>query len=93
MPDPEFAVFLADIPPGGIASMYYHPGDDAIYMLQGALKFTSAGGQPFTLKAGEIAFNPAKHVHQAVNISTTGPAQGPNCKIAEKRQPLAMLAK
>lgn|SRR5690348_15153792 len=93
MPDREFVVFLADIPPGGVASKHYHPGDEAIYMLQGALKFTPADGQPFTLKAGEIAFNPAKHVHQAVNASATEPAKVLNCMIAEKGQPLATPVK
>ena len=32
----EVVVFLADIPPGGVAATHYHPGDEAIYMLQGA---------------------------------------------------------
>ena len=39
MENKEVVVFLADIPPGGVASIHYHPGDEAIYMLQGALLF------------------------------------------------------
>jgi len=86
----EVVVFLADIPPGGVAAHHYHPGDEAIYMLQGALLFEPDQGQPFELKAGEITFNPAKHAHKAKNTSASEPAKVLNCMIAEKGQPLAV---
>ena len=86
----EVVVFLADIPPGGVASIHYHPGDEAIYMLQGALLFEPDQEKPFELKAGEITFNPAKHVHKAKNNSATETAKVLNCMIAEKGQPLAV---
>ena len=85
----EFVVFVADLPPGAIASRHSHPGDEAIYMLQGALRFEPDGGQSFDLKAGEIAFNPAKHIHKATNVSASEPAKVLNCMLAEKGQPLA----
>src|SRR5215472_3512953 len=50
----EMVVFLADIPPGGVAATLYHPGDEAIYMLRGALVFEPDKEKPFELKAGEI---------------------------------------
>ena len=86
----EVVVFLADIPPGGVAALHYHPGDEAIYMLQGSLLFEPEHGQPFELKAGEITFNPAKHIHKAKNTSSSEPAKVFNCMIAEKGQPLAV---
>lgn len=86
----EVVVFTADVPPGGVASRHYHPGDEAIYMLKGSLVFEPEHGQPFELKAGEITFNPAKHVHQAKNASASEPAKVLNCMIAEKGQPLAI---
>ena len=85
----EVVVFLADVPPGGVASPHYHPGDEAIYMLRGALVFEPDKEKPFELKAGEITFNPAKHIHRATNQSATEPAKILNCMIAEKGQPLA----
>jgi quercetin dioxygenase-like cupin family protein len=88
----EVVVFTADVPPGGVAERHYHPGDEAIYMLQGSLVFTPDHEQPFELKAGEITFNPAKHIHQAKNMSTSEPAKVLNCMIAEKGQPLAITA-
>jgi quercetin dioxygenase-like cupin family protein len=88
----EVVVFTADVPPGGVAERHYHPGDEAIYMLQGSLLFTPDHAQPFELKAGEISFNPATHIHQAKNTSASVPAKILNCMIAEKGQPLAIPA-
>jgi quercetin dioxygenase-like cupin family protein len=86
----EVVVFLADVPPGAVAGLHYHPGDEAIYMLQGSLLFEPDHEQPFELKAGEITFNPAKHIHKAKNTSSSQPAKVLNCMIAEKGQPLAI---
>jgi quercetin dioxygenase-like cupin family protein len=86
----EVVVFVADVPPGGVAGTHYHPGDEAIYMLQGALRFEPDQEAPFELKAGQVTFNPAKHVHKATNMSATEPAKVLNCMIAEKDQPLAV---
>lgn len=86
----EIVVFVADLPPGAVAGRHFHPGDEAIYMLQGALVFEPEGGQPFELKAGQITFNPAKHIHKARNSSSSEPAKVLNCMLAEKGQPLAI---
>jgi quercetin dioxygenase-like cupin family protein len=88
----EVIVFVADVPPGAIAARHAHPGDEAIYMLQGALTFAPDGGQPFELKAGQITFNPAKQVHMAKNVSSSEPAKVLNCMLAEKNQPLTLPA-
>ena len=88
----EMVVFTADVPPGGVADRHYHPGDVAIYMLQGSLVFTPDHEQPFELKAGQITFNPAKHIHRAKNMSASEPAKVLNCMIAEQGQPLAIPA-
>ena len=86
----EVVVFLADLPPGAVAGRHFHPGDEAIYMLQGTLLFEPDHGQPFELKAGEISFNPAKHIHKAKNASSSETAKVLNCMLAEKGQPLAI---
>src|SRR2546428_5510783 len=73
----EVVVFVADLPPGAVAGRHAHPGDEAIYMLQGALRFQPDGEQPFELKAGQIAFNPAKHIHKAKKVGCwTGRSAG-----------------
>lgn len=86
----EVIVFVADVPPGAVAPRHSHPGDEAIYMLQGAMTFMPDGGQPFELRTGQITFNPAKHVHMAKNVSASEPAKVLNCMLAEKGQPLTL---
>jgi len=88
----EVVVFVADVPPGAVAGRHAHPGDEAIYMLQGALRFQPDGEQPFDLKAGQITFNPARHVHMAKNESSSEPAKVLNCMLTEKGQPLTLPA-
>ena len=48
----EIVVFLADIPPGGIAGKHFHPGDEAIYMLQGSFFFQPEECTAFRIKGG-----------------------------------------
>ena len=88
----EVIVFVADVPPGAVAGRHAHPGDEAIYMLQGALRFQPDGEQPFEVKAGQITFNPAKRVHMAKNESSSETAKVLNCMLAEKGQPLTLPA-
>ena len=88
----EVVVFVADLPPGAVAGRHAHPGDEAIYMLQGALLFEPDGGQPFELKANQITFNPAKHAHKATNRSSSETAKVLNCMLADKGQPLTISA-
>jgi hypothetical protein len=59
-------------------------------MLQGSLLFEPEHERAFELKAGEITFNPAKHVRKAKNTSSSETARVLNCMIAEKGQPLAI---
>jgi quercetin dioxygenase-like cupin family protein len=56
------------------------------------LVFEPEGGQPFELKAGQITFNPSKHIHQAKNASASAPAKVLSFMLAEKGQPLAIPA-
>ena len=61
-------------------------------MLQGSLVYTPDHEQPFEVKAGETMFNPAKHIHQAKNVSASEPAKVLTCMIADKDQPLTIAA-
>lgn len=83
----DFVVVLAEVPPGGVVSKHFHPGDETVYMLKGTLYFESADDEPFLLTAGEIAYIPAKRIHQAKNRSATETARVLISIIAEKGQP------
>ena len=60
--------------------------------METALVYTPDHEQPFEVKTGEVMFNPAKHIHQAKNMSTSEPAKVLTCMIAEKGQPLTIPA-
>jgi quercetin dioxygenase-like cupin family protein len=88
----ELVVYTAEVPPGGVAPRHWHPGDEAIYGLEGSLIIQPDHGQAVDLKPGQIAFNPTKHVHAARNDSTSQSAKVVVFAIAEKGQPLAIPA-
>jgi quercetin dioxygenase-like cupin family protein len=85
----EVIMFRAEIVPGGVAGRHYHPGPELFYVLEGALTLEPDGHPPVTLKAGESAYGPAKHIHNAKNASTTEPVKVIGFLVGEKGQPLA----
>ncbi len=89
VPGREIIMFRAEIVPGGVAGRHYHPGPELFYILEGTLTLEPDGQPPVTLKAGESGYNPAKHIHNAKNASTTEPVKAIGFLIGEKGQPLA----
>jgi quercetin dioxygenase-like cupin family protein len=86
----EVVMYRAEVVPGGVAGKHFHPGPELIYVLEGALLLEPDGHPPVTLKAGESAHMAAKHIHNAKNASTTGPAKVLVFLVGEKGQPLAI---
>jgi quercetin dioxygenase-like cupin family protein len=85
----EVIMYRAEAAPGGVAGRHYHPGPELLYILEGALILEHDGQAPVTLKAGESAHIPAKHIHNAKNASTIEPAKVLVFLVGEKGQPLA----
>jgi quercetin dioxygenase-like cupin family protein len=85
----EVIMYRAEVAPGGAAGRHYHPGPELLYVLEGALLLEPDGHSPVTLKAGESAHVPAKHVHNAKNASASGPTKVIVFLVGEKGQPLA----
>jgi quercetin dioxygenase-like cupin family protein len=85
----EVIMYRAEIVPGGAAGRHYHPGPELVYVVEGALLLEPDGQSPITLKAGESAHMPAKHIHNAKNDSTTQPTKVLVFLVGEKGQPLA----
>jgi quercetin dioxygenase-like cupin family protein len=85
----EVVMYVAELVPGGVAGRHYHPGPELLYILEGALTLEHDGQSPVTLKAGESAHIPAKHIHNAKNASATGPSKVLVFLVGEKGQPLA----
>jgi quercetin dioxygenase-like cupin family protein len=84
----EVIMYRAEAVPGGVAGRHYHPGPELVYVLEGALILEPDGQPPMTLKAGESAHMPAKHIHNAKNASTTEPVKVIVFLVGEKGQPL-----
>jgi quercetin dioxygenase-like cupin family protein len=85
----EVVMYVVELVPGGVAGRHYHPGPELLYVLEGALTLEHDGQSPVTLKAGESAHIPAKHIHNAKNASATWPSKVLVFLVGEKGQPLA----
>lgn len=69
-----------------------HPGEEVIYVLEGALEYEVEGKGTVTLKAGEVLFIPAGVVHAARN-NTNAKASELATYIVEKGKPVLVLKK
>ena len=85
----EVIMYRAEVVPGGAAGRHFHPGPELVYVLDGTLMLEPDGQPPMTLKAGESAYMPATHIHNAKNASATGPTKVLVFLVGEKGQPLA----
>jgi quercetin dioxygenase-like cupin family protein len=47
---------------------HWHPGEEIIYVLEGALEYQIEGEPPRTVKAGEALMVPAETVHAVRNV-------------------------
>ena len=89
----EGVMYVAELAPGATAGKHFHPGPEFAYILDGTLTLEPEGQAPKTFKAGEAFHNPAKIVHDAKNMSTTGPTKVLVFMLIEKGQPLATPVK
>lgn len=76
-----------DIDPGVTAPKHRHPGEEIIYVLEGALQYQLEGQAPVTLKVGDVLFVPAGVPHSAKNVGT-GNGSELATYIVEKGKPL-----
>ena len=81
-----------DFAPGASFPMHKHPGEEIIYVLEGALEYDVEGKGPVTLKAGDVLFVPKGTFHAARNVGT-GPGAELATYVVEKEKPLTEFAK
>jgi quercetin dioxygenase-like cupin family protein len=89
----EGVMYVAELAPGAVAGKHFHPGPEFAYILEGALTLEPEGQAPKTFKAGKAFHNPAKIVHDAKNMSTSGPTRVQVFLLSETGQPLATPVK
>ena len=91
-PGREAIQVRVDLAPGVAFGKHTHPGEEIIYVLEGALEYQIEDKPPVTLKAGDVLFIPAGTVHSARNPgSVTGSELA--TYIVEKGKPLLTLVK
>jgi quercetin dioxygenase-like cupin family protein len=89
----EIIMYRADFIPGGALGRHFHPGPELIYVLEGALILEQDGHPPVTLKVGDTAYLPHKHIHKAQNASATAPVKALVFLVGEKGQPIITFVK
>jgi len=65
VPGREVVQVRVDFPPGVFAVRHNHPGEELVYVIEGALEYQLDGRPPVTLKAGDVLFIP-HGTHHAV---------------------------
>src|SRR4051812_36472490 len=72
-PGKEGVVLSVVIPPGLVGGKHYHPGDEFLYLVEGALTVEVDGKAPVNMKPGETVHIPGKAVHRALNPNANAP--------------------
>lgn len=91
IPGREVVQVRVDLAPGATAPGHTHPGEEAIYVLEGEFEYVVGDGPPLRLDAGDVLFVPAGTVHSARNVGA-GVASELATYIVEKGQPLSSPA-
>jgi len=91
-PGREVVQVRVDFAPGYAAPRHTHPGEEIIYVLEGALEYDVEGEGSVTLKAGDVLFVPKGTFHAARNVGT-GPGAELATYVVEKGKPLTEFAK
>jgi quercetin dioxygenase-like cupin family protein len=88
VPGREVVQAIVELDPGVASSRHTHPGEEIIYVLEGApLEYEVEGRPPVTLHPGDVLFIPAGTVHAARNVGTRKGAELATY-VVEKGKPL-----
>jgi quercetin dioxygenase-like cupin family protein len=92
VPGREVVQTIVELGPGVASSRHTHPGEEIVYVLEGApLEYELEGQPPVVLKPGEVLFIPAGTVHRARNVGSRKGAELATY-IVEKGKPLLVDA-
>jgi quercetin dioxygenase-like cupin family protein len=88
VPGREVVQTIVELEPGVTSARHTHPGEEIVYVLEGAPLEYQVEGQPsVTLKPGDVLFIPAGAVHAAKNVGDRKGAELATY-IVEKGKPL-----
>ena len=84
----EVVQAIVELDPGVTSARHTHPGEEIVYVLEGApLEYEVEGKPPVTLKPGDVLFIPAGTIHAAKNVGSRKGAELATY-IVEKGKPL-----
>ena len=92
VPGREVVQVRVDFAPGVMFGRHSHPGEEIVYVIEGALEYAVEGKPPVTLRAGEVLFIPARAIHAAKNVGSVNGAELATY-IVEKGKPLVVMDK
>ena len=92
VPGREVIQVLVEFAPGVAFPRHSHPGEELVYVVEGALEYALEGRPPVTLKAGDVLFIPHGTPHAVKNVGS-GKAAELATYIVEKGKPPLVLAK
>ena len=87
----EVIQVLVEFGPGVSAARHSHPGEELVYVTEGALEYRLEGKPPVIVKAGDVLFIPRGTPHAVKNVSTAKAAELATY-IVEKGKPLLVLS-
>jgi quercetin dioxygenase-like cupin family protein len=90
IPGREMLQVRVDFEPGVLAPKHTHPGEEIVYVLEGAIEYQLEGKPAVTLKAGDVLFIPSGTPHSAKNVGNTNAAELATY-IVEKGKPLVKV--
>lgn len=90
-PGREVIQVLVEFAPGVSAVRHSHPGEEFIYVTEGAIEYKLDGRPPLTVKAGEVLFIPYGTTHSAKNVGSVKAVELATY-IVEKGKPLLKLS-
>ena len=94
IPGKEMLMILVEHPPGGSNPAHRHNAHAILYVLEGSVVMQVKGGQPVTLKPGQIFYEGPDDIHVVDrNASKTKPAKFVVVLIKEKGAPALVPAK
>jgi quercetin dioxygenase-like cupin family protein len=91
VPGREVIQVLVEFAPGVTAARHSHPGEELVYVTEGALEYQLEGRPPVIIKAGEVLFIPHGTPHAVKNAGTVKAAELATY-IVEKGKPLLALS-
>jgi quercetin dioxygenase-like cupin family protein len=91
-PGREVVQMRIDLDPGVAFGRHRHPGEEIIYVIEGALEYRIEDGPPVTLEAGGVLFVPAGAIHSAMNVGSKNGAEIATY-LVEKGKPLVEMVK